>query len=167
MLGVAVVGCDAALVTLAMADNHVIGKRIEFELLAQFSEQFHRFCVCSADVSLSGLGIKVYPRTAAGVLDAGGFGHFNTDMGVIGVAARVPATIVPREGLVHSVGFDKAVGGFLYTGLVPTLDKYLGFGLGSTNGVQHQPLGAFVLELLITIVDASQVVGIHIVLSKV
>ena len=163
MLRVAVVGCHAALVTFCVADDNAIRQRVKFELLAQIGEQFHGVCIGRTNMSLGCLGVKVYPRTAAGVLDGVRLGHLNADVGIVCRATCVPATIVPREGLIYRIGFNERMNGFLYASLVPTLDEHFGFRLGSANGMDNQTLGTFILKLLVAVVDASQVIGIHIV----
>lgn len=54
----------------------------------------------------------------------------------------MPAAAGPGEGLVNcpGVGVDEAVDTGFHPGLVPTLDKGHGIGLGAAHGVEHQPL---------------------------
>ena len=67
---------------------------------------------------------------------------FHADVGVVGGPAAVPAAAGPGEGLVNcpGVGVDEAVDTGFHPGLVPTLDKGHGIGLGAAHGVEHQPL---------------------------
>ena len=93
-----------------MADNDAIGQRVERVLLAQLRKQLHRRCIRPAHVRLGRGRVKVAPARAAGVDDARGLRHLDTDVGLVGAAPAVPRTQVVRQRVVvRAVALHKAV----------------------------------------------------------
>ena len=131
MLRIAVVGCDASGVPLPVADDHTIRQRIQSVHLTEVSKQLHRRFVRPLRAgSRCGL-IRTGKAAAAGILDTGGFAHLHADMGVIaaalGAGSTVPASVVPRKGLVDRavIGIDEAVDtGIAVRGTVPAVDEH-------------------------------------------
>lgn len=83
---VTVVGCDALLVALGVADDVLLGQAI---LFAEVGTKFNGFTVHLLEI---------------GVIRKTVLADFKTDMRVVGAAAGVPSTVIPRESLVSGNG---------------------------------------------------------------
>ena len=143
MLRVAVVGGDAPLAALLVADDHPIPQRIEGELLGKHSEQFYRRLIGALCHSLGSGLVGAGEGGPARILDAGRFAHLDPDVGIVAAGPAMPAPVVPGEALIDGaiVAVNEAVdAGPVVAGAVPVLDEHLGAGLGTAHGVEHQPL---------------------------
>ena len=96
MLGVAVVGGNAASVPLSMAYNYAVRKRVKVVFFAKESEKLNRRFVCTGYDRLCGCSIGASKRGAARIFDTSGLAHFYTDMRIIRAAAAVPTSEIPR-----------------------------------------------------------------------
>ena len=83
---IGVVGGDALLVPLAVADDVLLSQA---ELPAQVGTQLHRLLIDGGEIN------RVFQAVLA---------DFKADVGAVGRAASVPAEMIPREGLVCSDG---------------------------------------------------------------
>ena len=127
MFRVAVVGGDAPLAALLVADDYPIPQRVEGEPTAEHGEQLHRRLVGALGHSLGGSLVGAGEGGPARVLDAGRFAHLHTDVGVVAAGPAVPAPVDPGEALVHSaiIAVNKRMNtGPVIAGLVPVADEH-------------------------------------------
>ena len=83
MLGVAVIGGNAASVSLSMAYNYAACKRVKIVLFAKESEKLNRRFVCAGYNRLCGCGVGASKRGAARIFDTSGLAHFYADMRIV------------------------------------------------------------------------------------
>ena len=142
---VGVVGGDAPLIALAVADKHAVLQRVEVVQLAQVGHQVHGITVDVGKVGSVAVNVVAHHRAAlVGV--AGGLTQLHGDMRVVGAlptgaGACVPPSPVPGQELGDTLSPYDGVGGHLHAGGVPGLDKYVGVRLGHPEAVHHDTLG--------------------------
>ena len=143
MLRVTVVGGDAPLAALLVADDDPIPQRVEGELPAEHGEQLHRRLIGALGNGLGGGKVRAGESGPTRIPDAARFAHLHPDVGVVAAGPAMPASVVPGEALVHGaiVAVNEAVDtGPVVAGLVPVADEHLGAGLGTAHGVEHEAL---------------------------
>ena len=101
---ITVIGSKATGATLPVGNDHPVLHGVKAILLAQGSKQFHRRIIGALCHGLCGGQVGTSEVCPARVIDTGRFTHFNPNMGVVSGSASVPASVVPRKGLIHGAG---------------------------------------------------------------
>ena len=158
------------LVTLRMADNHTISGRVEVVFLAEKCKQLYSRIIGALGHSLCSCRIGAGKGSTAGVLDAGRLTHFHADVGVVRAAATMPATMVPRQGLVNGtiVAVNETVdAGTVVAFAVPVLYENRSAGLRTANGVEHQTLyGDFLPGFIARVLCQNRFNQLHIIYPR-
>lgn len=155
-------------VALLVGNNHAVSSRIKAVLLTERSKQRHRRLIGALYLSL-GLGfVGAGKAGAAGVADAVRLRHLHANVGVVCIAASVPAPVIPWQALVHgSIRLQHPMDGHLLARPVPAIGKHLCAGLAAPYTVEHQALWPTPLEGGVAAVRLVDVVLVAVVIDAV
>jgi len=139
MLRITMVGSHTLGMTFSVRND--VGERLQTVLLAEHGKEFYRDIISTLCHSPRGRSIGTDKRCTPGILDAGRFTHFHTNVGVVCVTASVPATMIPRQSLIDSafISINETVNTGIVVGCtVPGINKDCCIRLGTSNRMQHQ-----------------------------
>ena len=138
------IACNTSLVALLMTDDNTVSQRIELVLLAEEGEQLNGSLIGALHCCFCGGSIRTGESRAARVFNTRRLTHFNTNMRVVRAAAAVPASMIPRQGLIDlpRVGVNESVDAYLtaISRRIPVIHKHHSGGLRTAYRVEHEAL---------------------------